>query len=198
MQCSNCSKNAIFLVGKEDARIPLCLDCNVKYQQMLATQNESLERQINFLMDQMEASTGLYGIAPRYPPRQVVNMGNVILNNIKVDHSTIGVLNTGNISTVDAAVTTLKQSDEGSAAETFVRLTEAVASNPDLSPETKNQILELLSLLSTEATAPKANRRSGTMLVLLEQLGKLMKSASTLAQLWTQYAPAIQQLFQMA
>jgi len=42
----------------------LCLDCRTKYVSMLIAQNEQMERQHNYLMDVMEAQTGLTGALP--------------------------------------------------------------------------------------------------------------------------------------
>lgn len=195
MKCHNCSNQAMFLVGPEDARCPLCLDCHAKFVQTLALQNDMLEREMNYLVGMAEATVGFPGILPRFPQRQVVQMGDITLNNIKIDRSTIGVLNTGTIGTVDAAVTALQQTGDTASAQIFKSLTEAVARDRQLTPETKNQILDLLSLLSTEATAPRERRRSGAMLPLLEKLSNLLSGAAALAQLWAQYGPALQRLF---
>jgi hypothetical protein len=157
-----------------------------------------LEREMNFLIGMAESTTGVYGVMPKFPQRQVVQLENMTLNNIKVDRSTIGVLNTGTIGTVDVAVTTLRQSGEPDAAEMFARLTEAVVKDPRLKPETKNQALEFLSILSTEATAPKERRRSLAMMALLERLSSLLSGAAAGAQLWNQYGPMLRRLFSSA
>lgn len=185
----------MFLVGAEGSQVPLCLDCNLKFAQMTTLQNDMLERQINYLTGVAEATVGLPGIMPKYPRREVVAVGNVTLNNIKVEGSTIGVLNTGTIGTVDSAVTALKQAGDTDAATIFAGITEAVANDSQLRADVKNQILELLSVLSTEATAPKARRRSAAMMPLLERLATLMSGAAALAQLWSQYGSPLRQLF---
>ena len=108
MKCYQCGKPAMFKVGKEE--VPLCLDCNLKLTQMSQMQLEANERMINFLSDQMDYSIGLPVSGPRFPPRKSIHVGGINLNNIKVDNSTIGVLNTGNIESVDVSVTSLQQS----------------------------------------------------------------------------------------
>ena len=197
MKCHNCSNQPMFIrsVGPKDIHLPLCLDCNIKFVQMITLQNDMLERQFNYLAESMDRTIGLPGLTPRFPLRQAVTMEGVTLNNVKIDRSSIGVLNTGTIGTVDAAVSTLKQSGESDAAETFTKLTEAMARDSELTIEQKNQVVELLSVLSTEATAPKERRRGSAMLPLLERLSTLISGAASLAQLWTQYSPAIQRLF---
>jgi hypothetical protein len=195
MKCSNCTNDAMFLVDPEGSKMPLCLDCNLKFVQVTALKNDMLEREINYLTGVAEAMTGLPGVMPKYPQREVVAVGSVTLNNIRIEGSTIGVLNTGTIGTVDAAVTALKQTGDADAATLFTRITEAVANDRQLPADAKNQVLELLSVLSTEATAPKERRRSAAMMPLLERLATLMSGAAALAQLWSQYGPLLRQLF---
>src|SRR3972149_2740749 len=101
MKCYNCANPAMFLVGPENAPVPLCLDCKARFVQSIALQNDMLEREMNFLIGMAESTTGVYGVMPKFPQRQVVQLENMTLNNIKVDRSTIGVLNTGTIGTVD-------------------------------------------------------------------------------------------------
>ena len=111
-RCYNCGKPAMYLVGPEGKEVPLCLDCNLKHTQMLAIQNEQLEREMDFLTDHMEFTAGLpSGVLPRYPKRQtkIIQGGTVTLNNIHVSDSNIGVLNTGNLEMVDSAITVLGQ-----------------------------------------------------------------------------------------
>ena len=185
----------MFAVGPEGAETPLCLDCHLKFVQVMALRNDMLEREINYLTDVAGAVAGVPGALPRYPPRKVVSVGNVTLNNIKVEGSTIGLLNTGTIGTVDGAVTALRQSGELKAAEVFTHLTEAVANDRQLSNYVSNEFLELLSVIATEGTAPKDRRRSGAMMPLLDRLATLVSGAASLAQLWNQYGPTLVQLF---
>jgi hypothetical protein len=195
MKCHNCSNQAMFLVDLDNARLPLCLDCDLKFVQSTVLRNDMLERELNFLAQTVDMVTGLPGLTPRFPLRQAVTVKGLTLNNIKVDRSTIGVLNTGIIGTVDAAVTVLKQSGEPNAAEIFSKLTESVANDSELTSDQKNQILELLSVLSTEATAPKAKRRGAAMMPLLGRLSTLASGTAAVAQLWAQYSPTIARLF---
>src|ERR1051325_2215311 len=110
VKCYNCGKPAMYAVGPEGHEAPLCLDCNLKHVQMLAIQNDQIERTINYLTESMESTVGLPGVLPRFPERQVkvIQGGNMTLNNISVSNSAIGVLNTGNLEMVDAAISALK------------------------------------------------------------------------------------------
>jgi len=159
-------------------------------------QNDMLERQINFLSDQMYDTVGLPRTGPRYPERKVIHMSGVTLNNIRVDKSTIGVLNTGTIQSVDTAVTTLQQSGEERLSQAILQLAQAVLANTEVQNERKNDIIEILSILSAEATAPKERRRSKAMRPLLQQLAKLVSMAMGLAELWKRVRPILESAFQ--
>src|SRR3989339_1797615 len=168
MKCYQCGKPAMFLVSDKD--IPLCLDCNLKLVQTTTLQNEMLERQINYHSDLIDYTIGLPPSGPRFPVKRTVNLGGVSLHNIKVDNSTVGVINTGNIETVDVAVSALHSEGKKEFAEALNQLATAVIKSTELQDAAKNQIIELLSLIAAEATAPKERQRKGAMKALIAQL----------------------------
>lgn len=199
MKCYQCSKPGLFLVGVPGSQIPLCLDCNAKFQEMVARQIESQERTLNYLADQVEMTTGLPGLMPRFPPRRprtVIQSGDVTMHNIRIDRSNIGVLNTGFIGSVDTAIGTMRSSGEGDAAEAFKTLIEELVRLEEVGAEHKNKILEILSVLASEATVPEKQRRKSAMRALLVELSTITSGVAALAELYAQYAPAIVTLFQ--
>ena len=101
------------------------------------------------------------------------------------------VINTGTIGTVDAALTTLKQSGESLVASAIQELTEAVALSESVTNEVKAELLEILSFLATEATAPKERRRSTVAKNLLVDLSTIVAGIASLAQLWQQWGPTL-------
>jgi hypothetical protein len=124
MKCYQCSNPAMFEVGQQS--IPLCLDCNLKLAQINQIQNDALERQVNFLSDEMDDIVGLPRTGARFPERKAVTLGNVTLHNINVHNSTVGVINSANVGTIDVAVTVLKQSGDPQLAEALRNLSEAI------------------------------------------------------------------------
>jgi hypothetical protein len=114
-------------------------------------QQEMNERIINYPTDQMESIVGLPGISPRFPERRaIIHTGGVTLNNIRVSHSEVGVLNTGNIQSVDATVTVLKTEGNAALAAAVTRLSEAVIKSAEITNNQKDQILELLTRIIHE------------------------------------------------
>jgi hypothetical protein len=140
MRCQNCEKAAMFGVGPE-GKIPVCLDCYIKFSQAMDQQTENLERQLNYLATEMEMVFGMTGVIPRFPPRppRTVLAGNMALNHIHVSNSSVGVLNTGTIGTIDGAVGVMHSTGERQAAEAFKQMTEAMPMHPtfQVRPRTK-------------------------------------------------------------
>src|SRR5947208_537253 len=100
----------MFAYKMGDGKAPLCLDCSLKLTQLTAAQMDMQTRHLNFLTGAMESQAGVpSGTLPRYPERSVVHLEGVTLNNIRIDRSTVGVVNTGTIGLVDSAVTALRQ-----------------------------------------------------------------------------------------
>lgn len=193
VRCYHCGRPALFLW---DGKIPLCLDCDLKVQQIHQRQLDELERAHNYLVNLMDYTVGFPSGAPRFPTRQAIQIrGGVTLNNIRIDNSTIGVLNTGNLQMVDSAVTILKSTGEEQLSQSITRLTEAVAKSPELSAEDKKEIIEHLSILATEATLPREQRKSSSMKALLGRIHTLIQVSSDLATVWLAVSPFLQDAF---
>lgn len=183
----------MFLLG--DKKIPLCLDCNLKHVQMYTLQKEMLERQINYYSDLMDYQIGLPPSGPRFPEKKTVNVDGVTLHNIKVDNSTVGVINSGNIETVDVAISSIDSEGNQEVAQALNELTTAVIKSTEIQGDIKNQIVELLSLIASEATAPRERQRKGAMKALISQLKDLLSIGSDLTRLWGKWGPMIQNIF---
>ncbi|MDE2059349.1 MAG: hypothetical protein KGL31_00670 [candidate division NC10 bacterium] len=175
--------------------MPLCLDCNLKHVQLITMQNEMLERQMNYLTDYMGMIVGLPGLGPRFPERKSVTIGGVTLNNIKIDRSTIGVVNTGSIETVDSAVTVLRHSGDPQLATAILELSQAVLNSSALIADTKAKIVDILSVLASEATAPKGRRRLAAIGPLLQEIATLVGGAAGLAEIWDRVRPILEAAF---
>jgi len=185
----------MFLLGPEN--YPLCLDCNLKYQQIVQTNFNMNVRLLNSVRDEIDAKIGFPVTAPRIPEMQTLNVtGGITLNNISVNNSNIGVLNTGSIETVDYAIGALQGANENSIASSIKELTQAVIESSTMQATIKDDILELISILAVEATAPKERRRSKAMRPLLTRLSELVSTAAGLIVIWDKVGPIITQAFQ--
>lgn len=197
-KCYNCGKPAMYLVGPEGKEVPLCLDCNLKHVQLLAIKNEQLEKQLNYLTDEMEFALGLPRMSPRYPQRQVkiLQGGKIVLNNIQVSESNIGVLNTGDLEIVDSAITVLNQdASTREVSSAIFKLANAIAGSSELPPEKKNEAMEILGVIASEATVPKEKRRDRVVRRLLSALPTVIQTVASLIQIWQSVEPIIKPYF---
>lgn len=196
MNCA-CGRPTNFALQPDEnqPRAPVCVDCYLKFVQATQMQMDMNARLFNLLTAEAEAATGIYGALPRFPERKVVTVGNVTLNNIKVDNSAIGVLNTGSLQVLDGAVTAINQGGDSAAATAIKALTEAIANSTELAEDARSQVLEMLSVVASEAVAPAATRRRAPMRALLQEVATLIGGVAGLVQLWAQYGPVLEQLF---
>src|SRR5713101_3585461 len=95
MKCIQCGKPAIV---KYDFGL-LCVDCNLKFQQANDIAVGRLERQINFLMDEMEMVAGVRLGGGRFPERKppIVHTGNMDIRPIVLSNSVVGNINQGTV-----------------------------------------------------------------------------------------------------
>jgi hypothetical protein len=197
MSCHQCGRRAIYLVGPSHD-IPLCLDCNFKFAQIAQQQLEDNERMMNFAADQMTAISG-FRVGPRFPPRPrpVVYQG-VTLTNINVENSVVGTINTGSVGTVDQSITVLRQLGEPAVADALKALSEAVLQSGDLSPNQRNEVVEILGAVAREAATPQHERQATVARSLIEKGAAITSLASDIADACAKYWPALLALFNWA
>ena len=191
-KCYQCGRPALQGIKQEDGSIvPLCIDCTLKLHQMHVQRHKMLADAINFTADQANLIAG-FPIAPKIQtsPMQVLHTGDTTVHNINVGGN-VGVLNTGNIQTVDTAIGCLEDSGDGDTASALKALAEAVLANAELANEAKDELLELLSLVSLEATRPKQQRKAKAIGPVVDRIAAIFGGLSGLSQLWTQYGPTI-------
>ncbi len=196
MKCHNCDKLAMWLVGKP-AKIPLCLDCYGKLVAIQDQERAGLERHLNYIAGEIEASVGMPGFIPRIPPRppRTLVQGTTVLNHINVSNSNVGVLNTGSIGSIDSAIGIMIAEGSDAAAGAFKDLTEAITQCDDIPMSDKKRAVELISLIAAEGALPKEKRRSFAIKPLLLDLSSLLSGAVSMCELWSRVGPSITGLF---
>ncbi len=197
MKCFQCNTPAMYQAG--DQNVPLCLDCYFKFSQIQQQQLENHERMLNYLNDEMSATVGLPPMGPRFParPKPVVIAG-AKLNNISVNNSVVGTINTGSIGTVDQSITALIQTGEPALAEAIKALSEAILQSGDLTRNQKNELVESLSVIAKEAASPPEARRNTVALSLLEKAIKVTEVANDITDVCQKWWPVLQSAFTAA
>ena len=194
MKCYQCHNNAMYQVT--DQKIPLCLDCYFKLSQIQQREIENHERMSNYLSDHISASVGLPPMGPRFPPRpNPVYVGDVKLNNISVNNSVVGTINTGSIGSVDQSISALMQIGEPKLADAIKSLSEAILQSGDLSRNQKNELIEVLSVVAREAATPPDSRNSTAALSLLEKANKITDMANDITDVCQKWWPVLLSAF---
>ena len=194
MTCYQCPKPAMYSVPPQG--IPLCLDCYLKYTQINQANFENAERMLNYLHDSADAVVGLPPMGPRFPARpKPVTVQGVKMNNIRITDSVVGTVNTGSIGVVDQTISALGQAGDSQLAQAVKLLSEAVLNSKDLSPAQKKEAIEGLSVISSEAVAPKEQRRDTVALTLIERVSKITKLAGDVADVGTKWWPVLEGAF---
>ncbi len=190
--CNQCGKPAVATVGNN----PLCVDCLLKLQQTIQIQDDRYVQKINYLIDSMEATVGLYGVLPRYKtPQPIIHQGALTFHNIKVDQSIIGSINTGEAKRIDVYMGHIKTSGNEELVKALKDFTEAFISETKLSNDLKNQILEQTSFLTSQSLLPKEKRKTGIIKALLSSVKDAVSTIVALSLLWGTLQPLFELLF---
>lgn len=204
LKCSQCSGPFFLFGGWTDIRHPLCLKCWTLHQKTLWDMQEQNMRGINFALSEMEDASGMprgfFGRCAISRPSPTTVMGDLTLNNIKIDRSAIGVLNTGSIlgsvEHIDASIDALnKELITQSFQDALKGFTEAVLKSNEASTEQKEAILELMSALVDEARQPKQKRRLSVAKNLQKNIQELASTIGSLHTIWQTVQPLISGLF---
>jgi hypothetical protein len=157
---------------------------------------------MNFILENAEGmSAGPPGFLGRVPVPQMPSRtikGNITLNNINIDRSTIGVLNTGQmqeIQQIDVNISKLDQRAEADVAEALKALTEAIVSNQDISVEQRSELVEQLHELSDQALLPPNQRKIGIVRAIVVGLSSSLNAVSGLATIWATWGATIRSSF---
>ena len=187
--CSQCRQaTAVFELNGQ----PICVHCNLKAQQAFQIHDNMLKEQYNHLLDEAEMVTGLYGVMPRLPiQRPVIHQGSMTFHNIKVDNSVVGAINTGNVKKMEVALNNIHTHNANPELESALKeFTEAVVRETKLSAETRDDVVEQLSVLAAQLARPKESRVTIVMKALVTSIGTHIASTG-LEHVWHKILPMI-------
>ncbi len=168
MRCHQCSKAAFYQVGKDASKmVPLCLSCYVQLEHvnmMKFLQNAAM---MNHAEAQMDAVVGLPPLSKPIPVAEIARAmaKSHTFNNIKISNSNVGVVNTGNLARIDAAITMSQHTDMEEFGARLKDLTDAILSDTKASKDEKQELAELTQAISDQVIGQK--RPSGVVVATL-------------------------------
>lgn len=187
MECGQCGKPALFIIASNEApalRVALCVDCNLKYEHARILEFFRLASEYNRASASVHRSLGVGGFQYQLPRITVPSGSTVAMTNIHIQGDLLGVLNTGTIQKVDNSVTVIRNDGHEELARQLAGFVEAVDQTTDLSKEAKQQVVELLSLVSTEVATPRPERRAAGMLAILANIATVVGVSTSIAAQW--------------
>jgi len=107
---------------------------------------------------------------------------------INISGGQVGVVNAGTIHTIEQNLSTVNEAGGKELVEAIKTLTEAVIGSKDLNEGQRNEALENLEFLSSQAALPAENRsKSGVVSAIVGRLREVFSTAKDLSDIWTSY-----------
>jgi hypothetical protein len=192
MRCQQCDRPAFYQVG--DAGIPLCIHCWSILEETNFRASLMNAAMMNQAADDMDSIMGIGQMAGRIPVAaiaQAFRRGSVY-NSINVSNSQIGVINTGDLAKIDAAITMTAGSDADAVGRQLKALAEAIIEAKDVESETKKELIELLQGISEQVVS---GRKKSVVSSLLKAVEERAKGLNAIIQLVASLRAGIAQLF---
>jgi hypothetical protein len=176
---------------------PLCVDCNLKLEQATSLRHTQLALLYNQALDRMDSIVGLpvTGRRMHIPTPTTINAGQTTYNNIRVDNSVVGAINTGNIKQLDVMMSVMRSGNNQELADALQKLTQAILDIPHLKPSDKNSALEWLSFLSNQALTQETERQPTIGKVAIAALERILSNIGSIASIWSAVKPLLETLF---
>lgn len=149
--------------------------------------------QMNDIENSMYASVGLAPRRPmQIPPRQIVHAPHTTVNDnsVRIDRSTIGVLNTGTVGTLNASISFIEQTNPEHSAQ-IKSLVEAISRNQELTQEARKESIEQVSYLLGQISVPVAQRNPSVLKTVFTSIGATLGTSADLYTLWKALQPIL-------
>ena len=184
MKCIQCGKPGII----EYEFGLLCVDCNLKLQQANDIVVGNMERQANFLMDEMEIVSGVPLGGGRYPERKppIVHTGDMNIRPIVLNNSVVGNINQGIVQNLNASLKDITIVNQ-SYARDIKDFIEKVAEDQVLVQEEKEEVAEKVEFLTQQLHSQ--NKNKSVIKTIVSSINTIVAISSGLATVWTALSP---------
>jgi hypothetical protein len=178
VKCNQCGRPAIIRVSGH----PLCVSCNLQFQQTQELEQNRLINHKNFLLSQMEMVTGLPGTLPRHQvTKQNIFMGNI--NDIKINNSVVGSVNTGYVQKLNVSLENINRAGAPELASLIKDFIESVLSS-ELSIQEKSEIVEQVDFVTSEILTPSEKQKPSVLKTLFSNIKGSVSTINGLSTMW--------------
>jgi len=152
---------------------------------------------MNYAAEEMDHLVPFGGQSPRIQVPDIPR-GPTILNNIKVDNSVVGSINTGNVESIDVNISYLRKAGGDEVSAALVELTEVIARATDIDDGQKQALLDQVEFVSEQAVKGADGRRPGMISAALSALDSTSKATASLSAIWSSVHPILRHFFGMS
>jgi hypothetical protein len=174
--------------------IPLCLDCWNKLQSTNYMQFLLAAAGANQAADDMDAMMPIGLTGGRIPVVALANAvakGSSVSNHINISNSNVGVVNTGDLARINAAITISQKSDVAGVGLQIKALTEEIIKSKEASKVEKQELVELVEALAMEVVGTRKKPVILSLLTSIEERAKGFSAIYAAAQTLSSLAQAI-------
>lgn len=181
----------MFQVG--DQKIPLCLSCNALMQQTIERNVQMLREEMNHSMDSIDSMFGVR-VGARYPvKRSVIVAGGTTTNNhISISGGQIGVINTGDIQSLNQNISNLYAASATDLANNVKNFSQAVIKDEKLNNGQKAEIIEGLDFVTKEVFKKPEHRKTNIVKLLIEKISSTTQFAANALTIWQILLPLLE------
>lgn len=166
--------------------IDLCLHCGAVAEHISNMQWLKNAAMANRALDDMDAVTGFHTSGGRVniPAMAMAMRRNPILNNIQINNSQVGVLNTGTIEKIDATITLTRGSELEEVGNHLKAFTEALLNAKEVDPRDREDLADLLETLTDQINRKKPASIAATMAAILDKAKSVLSLFTAAQGLW--------------
>jgi hypothetical protein len=182
LKCSQCPTQAMYIVNGDDQGrgAPLCLACygrnaDIQFRQFLMAAAGANQAQ-----DDMDFMVGYGPSGGRIPVEALARAASMsrTYNNIRISNSNVGVLNTGNLARIDAAITISQGTEAAEFGARLKDLIQAIDADKGATADVKKELVEVATAISDQAVS-----RSPSKTVISTLFEKLVSMSAGLTQI---------------
>jgi len=154
-------------------------------------------QRINYMTEMFEVTAGVPGLFPRYSvpqPTQYFHQPTTF-NNIQVDRSVVGAINTGDVAAIDAAIDRASIGGDNELKEALTEFAQKVVGDLHSDAELRNQLLEQLSFLATQLSLPKPQQKRQLAKAVAGAIKETAGTIAGLALAWQKLEPLVSSYF---
>jgi hypothetical protein len=170
------------LIGDRGQEQPLCIACWSLVEDIQFRKWLQLSAMSNQALDDMDAMMPFGSSGGRIPVSDIARAASRsrTYNNIHITNSSVGVLNTGNLARIDAAITMSVGTETAEFGARLKDLTDAIVNDSALNAELKQQMIEVVQAISDQAIG---NKKPSEVVVttLFGRLRDLASNATVIA-----------------